>query len=320
LTADNTRMARSAGLLFGVGGIFAAVALALPHPAGSNEAGIVAVGAGALVAALLLFVIPATKIPSWVFPAMIFTGTGLISVGIYFWRPGPVANSVALLYTWVLLYSFYWFSTRLAIAHTVVVGAAFAVVLASQGGNRAAVSQWIVTVGTAAVSGVLIGWLVHQVHAMADTDPLTRLPNRRTWEQVLDRELARSRRQNSAVCVAIADLDEFKSVNDAGGHRAGDVLLVEIAQAWRTEVRTNEFLARYGGDEFALVLSCGLTEASDAVNRVLASFPSQSCTVGIACWDGSESRDQLVRRADVALYRGKFEGRSRLVLAGPTAT
>jgi diguanylate cyclase (GGDEF)-like protein len=309
-------MARSAALLFGAGGVFGLVALLLPHPSGSNETGIAALSAIALAAALLLVMTASMPTPEWIFSGLILGGTALVSLAMYFWRPGPVASSVSLLYTWVLLYAFYWFSTRQALAHTAAVGASFAAVLAAQSGNRAAAAQWIVVFGTASVAGVLIGWLVHQVHAMADTDELTGLPNRRAWEQVLDRELARARRQRSAVCVALADLDEFKSVNDAGGHRAGDALLAELSNAWRTEVRTCDFLARYGGDEFALVLACGLDEAPEAVNRLMAAFPQQTCTVGVAHWDGNETRDELVRRADVAMYRGKFEGRNRLTLAG----
>ena len=310
MTVDKERMARSAGLLFGVGGMFAAVALFLPHPDGSNGPGIAAVALTAVVTAVVLATAPADPFPEWSFSALMFAGTALISIAMYYWRPGPVANSVALLYVWVLLYAWYWFSTRLAVAHTVMAGASFAVVLASQSGNHAAATQWMVTIGTATVAGVLIGWLVHQVQAVADTDPLTRLPNRRAWEQVLDRELGRAARNRSALSVAIADLDDFKVVNDTGGHQAGDALLRDLAAAWRPEVRSGDFLARYGGDEFGFVLLGGEQQAVEAVGRVLASFPAQRCTAGIASWDGTESRDDLIRRADLDLYRRKLNGRA----------
>jgi diguanylate cyclase (GGDEF)-like protein len=318
MITDNQRMARSAGLLFGVGGMFAAVALFLPHPAGSNEAGIAGVSAIALATAGALMCSFAARLPVWAFSALMFVGTALVSIAMYFWRPGPVASSVAMIYVWVLLYAYYWFDWRTAIAHTAMVGASFALVLAVQRADQAAVTQWIVTVGTATVSGVLIGWLVHRVQTLADTDPLTGIPNRRAWEAVLDRELLRSRRTHSPLCVAIADLDGFKEVNDHGGHHAGDDLLTRIASAWKPMVRRCDFLARYGGDEFAMVMACGREEAADAVQRMLSAFHAQPCTVGIACWDGAESRAELVGRADLDLYRGKWSKAGRPQSSRPT--
>jgi diguanylate cyclase (GGDEF)-like protein len=308
-------MAPSAALLFGAGAMFAFLGLILPHPAGSNETGVVIVAIVASVSAIVLALTPGRIWPEWPFQPIMAMGTLLVSLAMYFWRPGEVASAVAMLYVWILLYAFYFFSTRAAIAQTVLVAVSYAVVLAAQGGHRSAVTAWIVTVGTAVIAGGLIGWLVHQVQEAAGKDALTGLPNRRTWEEALGRELARSRRTRLRIAIALADIDNFKDVNDSGGHHAGDLLLQDLANAWRLGLRSPDMLSRYGGDEFAMLLTdCGPEAAEQAVARLKAAFPARACTVGIACWDGCETADQLVGRADRAMYAGKDAGRNRVVL------
>jgi diguanylate cyclase (GGDEF)-like protein len=307
--------AQAASVLFGAGAVFAVIALVLPHPPGSNDAGVAAVAALALIVAIALAVFPARIWPPWWFHTCMSGGTVIISLAIYFWRPGEVASSVALLYVWVLLYAFYFFSFQAAACHSVTVGVSYAIVLGLQDGHRAVVAQWMVTVFTAVIAGMLIGGLVRRVKVLAETDALTGLANRRTWEEVLARELARSRRTGEPLAIALADVDNFKRVNDSGGHQAGDQVLKAIAHIWQRGLRDNDVMARYGGDEFAIVLAgSGAREAHQAVARLVESYPEHPCTVGVACWDHAETLDRFVGRADRALYAGKVSGRNRVVL------
>jgi diguanylate cyclase (GGDEF)-like protein/PAS domain S-box-containing protein len=159
--------------------------------------------------------------------------------------------------------------------------------------------------------------LLRKLERLALTDELTGLANRRAWQQSLERELARARRQHEHLCVAMLDVDHFKHFNDTHGHQAGDRLLREIAQTWRAQLRASDILARYGGEEFALVSPVWpLTAATAVLARVRAATPrGQTCSAGLAVFSGSESADELVARADAALYEAKAQGRDRTVVA-----
>ena len=159
--------------------------------------------------------------------------------------------------------------------------------------------------------------LLRRLELSARTDELTGLPNRRAWQEALPRELARARREGTALCVAIIDIDHFKDFNDNHGHLAGDLLLKEAAAAWSAKLRTTDLLARFGGEEFTLAIpGCGEEPAFALVERLRAAMPpGVTCSAGIALWDGSEPPAQLLDRADRALYRAKESGRDRGFLA-----
>lgn len=162
--------------------------------------------------------------------------------------------------------------------------------------------------------------LLARLEAVARTDDLTGLYNRRGWEEQLPRELARSTRNGDPLCVAMVDLDFFKNYNDQSGHLAGDRLLKQSAAAWARELRASDTLARFGGDEFGVALpGCNLENATDLVERLREAMPGgQTVSAGVVCWNGRETADELVGRADAALYQAKRMGRDRLVAAGDT--
>jgi diguanylate cyclase (GGDEF)-like protein len=157
------------------------------------------------------------------------------------------------------------------------------------------------------------------LQTVAMTDPLTELPNRRSWDERLPRELERAQQVGQPLCVALIDLDHFKAYNDSHGHGAGDRLLAEAGAAWSEAIRDNDLLVRYGGEEFAVILpTCGLEEAYAILERLRAVVPGEvTCSVGLARWNGKESARALVERADEALYAAKRAGRNRLALAAP---
>jgi diguanylate cyclase (GGDEF)-like protein len=155
--------------------------------------------------------------------------------------------------------------------------------------------------------------LLGRLTEIALTDMLTGLPNRRAW----DNRLGQAIRDHESICVAILDLDFFKSFNDDHGHQAGDRLLKEAAAAWRAELRTTDMLARYGGEEFVVLLhEHDLDAARRVVDRVRAATPSeQSCSAGIARREAGEDVVALLARADEALYEAKRAGRNRSSIA-----
>lgn len=142
---------------------------------------------------------------------------------------------------------------------------------------------------------------------MAQTDPLTGLPNRRAW----DARLAQAVGEGQQFAVAILDLDHFKRFNDTFGHPAGDELLRDTAAAWREQLRTGDLLARLGGEEFGLLLfDCDLACATDVTERLRGLVTSdQTCSVGLALRSAEEAVDVAVARADRALYDAKSAGR-----------
>jgi diguanylate cyclase (GGDEF)-like protein len=151
----------------------------------------------------------------------------------------------------------------------------------------------------------------------ARTDELTALPNRRAWDEAVAREMSRAQRTGRPLCLALLDLDHFKAYNDAHGHQAGDAHLRRTAALWRRELRTVDVLARYGGEEFGILLpDCDLEEAMEVLDRVRAATPNeQTASAGVVRWDGRESADSVVARADAAMYRAKHAGRSATIAA-----
>ena len=148
---------------------------------------------------------------------------------------------------------------------------------------------------------------VGELARQARTDPLTGLANRRGWNEQLGRELAQARRSGRPVSVALMDIDDFKAFNDSRGHQAGDRLLVAAAAAWQGQLREGDLLCRWGGDEFAALLpDCSEGAAHEIIARVTSTTPGLlSCAAGVAAWDGVETSDELVWRADAELLKRK---------------
>jgi diguanylate cyclase (GGDEF)-like protein/PAS domain S-box-containing protein len=159
--------------------------------------------------------------------------------------------------------------------------------------------------------------LLGEVQDLASHDALTGLPNRRALNEMLPREMARLRRSRAPLCVAIVDIDHFKLYNDTYGHLAGDQVLRESAIAWSSALRVEDTIVRFGGEEFLVVLPDTTPErAAEVVERLREATPfGQTCSAGLAAWDYVESVDDLLGRADKALYLAKAGGRDQLAEA-----
>jgi diguanylate cyclase (GGDEF)-like protein len=159
--------------------------------------------------------------------------------------------------------------------------------------------------------------LLRRLRREASSDGLTGAANRRVWDEELPRALAEARRRGTPVSVVMLDLDRFKEYNDALGHPAGDALLRDAVAAWRRRLRSTDLLCRYGGEEFVVLLpGWGQLEARDMAEQLRSVVPNgQTCSAGVARWDGEESPDALVERVDAALYAAKVAGRDLVRLA-----
>lgn len=236
-------------------------------------------------------------------------------------------------YSPVVLLPVFWFAlygTRpQLLASVALVGITYAVPSPALSGDGYAATEaiaallWMVIAG---IAGFTLSELVRQRELLAArlehtarTDALTGLPNRRAWDEELEREIQHAGRTETPLCMALLDLDFFKQFNDLNGHPAGDSHLKEVASLWRSRLRSADLIARHGGEEFAVLLTA--TDASQAeqlIETLRNCVPlDETVSAGVAQWDGVESGPELFARADRALYAAKRAGRDRTVRTGP---
>lgn len=168
----------------------------------------------------------------------------------------------------------------------------------------------------------------------ATKDSLTRIWNRSSILEILDRELARADRESRFVGVVLTDLDKFKNVNDTHGHLAGDAVLREAARRMASAMRTYDAIGRYGGEEFLIILpgcdeSACLNQA-ERMRRALRDVPMELGDVSLtltgsfgaasSCPGNRVSGETMIRTADEALYKAKHQGRDRVVYMDAVVT
>jgi diguanylate cyclase (GGDEF)-like protein len=324
-----TRMrVRVLAYLFTAGALLALLTLALPHARGANDAGTLACSIAALAVGGLLWWRAAT-LPSWGVPLALACGSALVT-GVA-WCSAESPSPLVLFYLWVFLYSAYFLSGREAALQMLLAGTLYGALLAAQPPATGAVAWWAVGTATLAIAASVVRIMRHHVELLigrlsdaARSDPLTLLPNRRGFRELLDLELERARRGGVPMSVLVGDLDHFKEVNDRCGHHVGDAVLQRVAALLREGVRQIDAPARIGGEEFAVILPgadaqgafavaerlrCALRDAfADATVPITISF-------GIATHPAhAETASSLVRAADEALYGAKESGRNRSVL------
>jgi len=182
---------------------------------------------------------------------------------------------------------------------------------------------------SAAILSVFIQWCIsryenallcnqEKLYLVATTDPLTGLLNRRRLIDVMQREKARSARSGRTYVVAIGDIDNFKCINDTCGHEDGDKVLVAAAGILRESLRAQDFVGRWGGEEFLIVMPetdlDGAKLGMDRVRQYIESTPINitdgahrvTMTFGLASSDQVDDIDEIIRLADEALYEGKY--------------
>src|ERR671918_267375 len=309
-------MSVAAAIMFAAGAALTLVALVLPHGEGPDPVSdAITSGVALLCAAVVLKAGPRMRV--WHFHVLLQVGNLLIAIGMYTGGSMEATENYSLLYLWGALYAAYFFSRRVMLVHFAGGALGYGLVLLVNEPNNHWVSEWFVMMGSFMIAGMIVNWLTHQIRLLARTDSLTGLFNRRTMEEELARELERAARDKRPVTVLLIDVDNLKEVNDTLGHSAGDRLLKACGAAWHERLRSADLLARYGGDEFAVILpDCSMDHALVVGERLREATPAETTSsIGVAQWDGVESSDQMLRRADDAMYQAKRAGRNRVTAA-----
>jgi len=165
----------------------------------------------------------------------------------------------------------------------------------------------------------------------ASLDSLTRVANRGSFDAAIERWVERHKKDGTPFVLAMVDLDDFKQINDTHGHQIGDRILLSAAQRFGKHVRSSDFLGRYGGEEFVIMMSdLDLVQAEIKFVEIVARIASCSheytkdgedfkvnltASCGLAEFNPDDTPDELIRRADEALYEAKRTGKNRVVLA-----
>lgn len=165
------------------------------------------------------------------------------------------------------------------------------------------------------------------INKLIREDPLTGLANRRALEEHIVPAMSYARRSDQPLSVVMADLDRFKAVNDRHGHLTGDQVLVSFAQMLQVECRTEDLIARFGGEEFILLLpNTALAQATILAERLRAHIAQATLPVpepvtasfGVTLFVPEDTTESLISRADRAMYSAKANGRDRVeVLSAP---
>ena len=239
--------------------------------------------------------------------ALLLASTVGVSYGVYLSKRTDPAILVIVFYSWVLLYAFSFLTRPAAMGQALAVAVGFGIAVSYGPDFTAPLGDWIFLSGTVIVTAMMVLRLVVKLSALSYTDQLTGLKNRRYLEE----HLAEVMRAGSAVVgrcgLAIIDLDRFKAINDTHGHLKGDETLCSLAKLWTPVIRRGDVLARWGGDEFLLLMKdCTEEELRSAVLRLFElARPLLSVSAGCGVLRPGENHLDLIVRCDSALYLAK---------------
>jgi diguanylate cyclase (GGDEF)-like protein len=322
-----------------IGGALAGITVLLP-PAGTGSDAVVLVVGGAAAATGAVILALRRPLPEWALGIVAVGGTVLVTVATYEGGAhGTGTDDNEMLYIWICLFSFYFFTFRHALLQLGIVGLAYALLLNAQKvGLEDGATRMVVSLSTLLVTGVLVSrlrrWLDGSLSDLTDRarlDSLSGLLNRRALEERATVEFARQRRDQTTVGMLIVDIDGFKAVNDSAGHHAGDEVLCKVARVLEAGTREVDVVARVGGDEFAILLPGANTEATDVIaERLCEAVHAQLAAegVGLAVSIGTavapaagNSLEDLWQAADDAMYTAKRGGGNAVSASfGPEAS
>jgi diguanylate cyclase (GGDEF)-like protein len=279
------------------------VALAVPHGARFNALADLLISAFATAVGIWAW--RRERLTARQTSLLLLAGTLAVSGGVYSGRGDYVSVSAAVIYIWLALLASLFLSAGRTLAHLVAIAAAYGVVL-GLAGNSGAPAEWLFIIVTASVTALVTFAIRKDLLDLTERDPLTGLLNRAGLDRVLETEISRAAKEGTLLTIVVLDLDGFKTLNDERGHLEGDRALIASARAWVEALRDGAVLARFGGDEFVLVLpGADEHEASAMIEQMRLSAQANPFSAGIAMWKPSETPAHLLARADAALYRAK---------------
>lgn len=263
----------------------------------------------AALTALVLWLLK-RRAPVWILIAQAPYAAVLLALGL--WVGGPDSASMfSMFYLLVILYGTFFLRLGPALALIVFCSVTFAVVVFARG-DPDWLPRLVIVFGTSLTIGLSVGLIVKHFHERAALDPLTGLLNRRMWESLVEREISRAERRQQPFSILLLDLDGFKVVNDRHGHLRGDQLLKEIAAALCDFLRDADIPCRWGGDEFAVLLTdCDAGKRSEVADRLRRKLDETfEVSIGQATWRPGTTVADLFQEADESLYAAKTNRRA----------
>jgi diguanylate cyclase (GGDEF)-like protein len=325
-------MGRVAGTLFLIGAVMTVLGILLPHSPQADLGGFWPMAGGTALVALLLFRYSG-RLPLGSYEALMVLASITVTLSVYFngERHGGASAGNQVLYVWIALYCGYFFTTVVMTAQLGAIAALYAGVLLMIHPGPVALTRWLITVGMVSATAGIVhvlkrhnNELLRRLSQAARTDSLTGLVNRQGFDELLESELARSRRSGGQVALILADIDRFKEINDRMGHAAGDAALRLVGDTAGRATRRVDTVARIGGDGFAVILpdtdAEGAFLVAERIRQVLIAEQKDdgvlTMSLGIAAFEADGvTPDLLTRSADKALYEAKKLGRNQTVVA-----
>jgi diguanylate cyclase (GGDEF)-like protein len=332
ISQDTGLMARTFGTLFMVAALVGGLSLLVSDNGNRDDVVLGVISYVSLLLSVLLFVVY-RRTPIWAFQMACALGSVMIAVAAAGGSSGA-EGGYAIFYVWVVLLAFLFFSFPAATGQAAFAALSYAVILVARG-TEFGFNFELGLVAVAGAAGAIVGMLRSRVERLAsnladqaNTDPVTAIANRRSFESRFDFELMTAEEADRPLSLVVCDLDRFKAVNDELGHEEGDAALRLAAGTIVRAVRSVDVVFRMGGEEFAVLLpNTEALEAYAVAERlrlaIREAFQDFEVPVTVSCglatrFAGGPDRKELLRAADHALYHAKRAGRDRTVSHDPS--
>jgi diguanylate cyclase (GGDEF)-like protein len=303
-------MAYTTGVLFFVSGSLGVVVATTMPPGPGNVSVVFGVAGSAMLVGISL-VVWGHKLRPEHHHVLAAAGTVMLTIAICESTSAIAAVALASLYVSVAIDVCVFFSWTLAAAHMLFAVTCCMTALAL----RPETPWWsgLVASGATVGVGIVVG-LLSRFASEANVDVVTGLPNRRGFDHALRQEIALAERSGAGPALVVVNLDRLPTINELGGHRAGDEILRHLVKSWLPLLRREDTLTRPDIDRFAVLLPDTTEQGALALTDQLRATISIGCSAGVTSWQSGDSASLLVSRAEVALYRAERTGGNRTVL------